>query len=307
MAIQVLSTRANKPHPYRFNETDNWLPFEPFETSRSDDGQAWHSSWDDDDLVDVYCYKVDIDKANPVDTLRTYAGTDGQSIDSTRYETRAMTLHYAAKTVDILDTDLVADELQRFYSSRKPYWLVIGGKLGKPFERWLVKAGQVKVIEADDVWTLVDVPLTNLSGYAQSVVDSVEFMTNPNMYGGFGLNLSQQQCSYTVTSSLFQIYNPSDIAVDPLQQHHDMTITITGSGAPTITNKTNNTKFTFTKSLSSSDTLKIIKVNPYLNNAQDGVDSDHGWIQLEPGWNAIQIDGMSNLKAIFDFAWYFLS
>ncbi|EJN56377.1 phage tail domain-containing protein [Loigolactobacillus coryniformis] len=307
MTIQVLSTVTDKPHPYRFNEVDNWVPFEPYEISKSIDGNKWTSVYDVPDLKDIYCYKADIDKANPVDTLRTFAGTDGQTVDSTRYETRTITLHFVARTINIMDTDIVSDELQRYFASRTPYWIVIAGKYGRAYERWLVKAGQLKVIEADEHWALVDVPLTNLSGYAQSVVNSVEFMTNPSVYGGFEMGLLDKSVLYTQTTASFQIFNPSDVPVDPLQQHHDITITITGTGAPTLTNTTNKTSFAFKKALKSSDTLKLAKVNPYLNNVQDGLDSDHGWIQLEPGWNSFTLTGLSNLKIVFDFAWYFLS
>lgn len=306
MAIQVLSSIANKPHAYRFNETDNWVMFDPYEISKSADGKNWQSSYDVDNLRDVYCYKADIDRANPVDTLRTFAGTDGQTVDSTRYETRNITLHFVAHTIDLIDSDLVAEELQRYFASRLPYWVVIAGKYGRASMRWLVKAGQVKIIESDDKWALVDVPLVNLSGVAQSVVNSVEFETNPNLYGSYGMTLTNA-VGYTNTTTSFSIFNPGDIAVDPLQQHHDLTITITGVGKPVLKNTTNNTSFSFTKALTASDKLELIKVNPYLNGTQDGIDSDHGWIQLEKGMNALTISGLTNPEIIFDFAWYYLA
>jgi hypothetical protein len=307
MTIKVLSTVMDKPHPYRFNEVDNWLPFEPYEISISSDGLIWHSVYDEPSLKDVYCYKADIDKANPVDTLRTFAGTDGQTVDSTRYETRNITLHFVGKTKDVIDTDLAADSLSRFFADRKPYWVVIAGKYGRAFERWLVRPGQLKVNQADENWTLIDVPLVNLSGYAQSVVNSVEFESDPEAYGGIGMGLVQEMGTYTQTATSFRIYNPSDVEIDPLQQHHDLTITLSGVGKPTLTNNTNDTSFAFTKALTATDTLKIVKVNPYLNGTQDGLDSNHGWIQLNRGWNDFTLTGLSNPKAIFDFAWYFLS
>lgn len=305
MTIQVMSPKIDKPHAYRFNETDNWLMFDPYEISRSDDGQTWHSYYDDTEMSDIYCYGVDIGKANPVDTLRTFQGTDGQTIDSTRYETRAITAHFVAKTTDLLDSELVAMVVQRFFASRAAYWVAFGGSFGEPFKRWLVKAGQVSVVSESESWILVDVPLTNLNGYARSIVNSVEFATNIGGYGGFGMNLPSSGLSYSSSASSFNIYNPSDIKVDPLRQHHDMTITFTGTGTPTIKNTTNNTEFAFTKALTSGDKLELIRVNPYLNGTQSGVNSDHGWIELEPGNNAITMSGFSGTVQ-FDFPFYFL-
>lgn len=309
MAIQIFSTMNDKPHAYRFNETDNWLPFDPYEISRSDDGITYHSIYDDANLKDVYCGSIDIAKANPTDTLRTLAGTDGQSIDSTRYETRDIKLNFFARTHDSLDTDLVSNCLEQYFSSRDPYWIVIGGKYGCSYKRWLVKAAQITITEADEHWAIIQVPLTNLSGYAQSIVNSLAYMQDVDSYGGIGLNLLNETdpVQYTQTASSFKIYNPSDIKIDPLRQHHDITITVTGVGKPVITNTTNNTTFSFTKTLTASDKLQLIKVNPYLNGTQSGINSNHGWIELDSGYNNITVTGMSNLKITFDFAWYFLS
>lgn len=304
MTIQVMSSKTDKPHAYRFNETDNWLPFEPYEISRSDDGTTWHSCYDDIEMENIYCYGVDIAKANPTDTLRTFQGTDGQTIDSTRYETRAITAHFVAKTTDILDAELASDVIQRFFASRKPFWVAFGGKLGQPFKRWLVKAGQISVVSESETWLMVDVPLTNLNGYARSIVNSVEFASDEEAYGGFGINLPGA-LTYTSSASSFNIFNPSDIKIDPLQQHHDITVTIKGTGTPTIKNTTNGTNFAFTKALTSSDTLQVIRVNPYLNGTQSGINSNHGWIELEPGDNAITVSGLSG-SVQFDFPFFFL-
>ena len=305
ITVQVLSTIADKPHAYRFNETDNWLMFDPYEVAISANGTNWHSSYDEPDLKDIYCYGVDIAKATPVDTLRTFSGTDGQTIDSTRYETRAITAHFLAKAITAEDGDLASDALQRFFASRDPFWLVFGGRFGQPYKRWLVKAGVVTVTAANEQSALIDVPFTNLTGYARSVVNSVEFAAHPELYGGFGINLPAGT-NYAYTSSQCDVYNPSDITVDPLKQHHDLTITIKGEGKPTITNATTGTDFAYTKALTASDTLVLSRANPYLNNAQDGINSDHGWIELAPGHNTITVAGLTNPQVTFDFAWYFL-
>lgn len=302
MSIQVLSSKE-KPHAYRFNETDNWLMFNPIELSKSMDGKIYTSMYDVENLQDLYCFKLDIAKANPVDTLRTIQGVDGRTVDSTRYETRELAAHFIGRTIDGIDSDLAVNALQQYFATREPFWLVDGYE---PFKRWLVKAGQVTTVENDENWVLVDVLFTNLNGYSKSIVNTLNWENDKQSYSGIGMNLPLSDFSYTHTNSSFQIYNASDIKVDPLLQHHELTITIKGTGTPTITNKANGTSFTYNNAISGSDTLQLVKVNPYLNDKQVGINSNHGWIELEKGFNQIEITGMSSVTSTFDFAWYFL-
>lgn len=145
----------------------------------------------------------------------------------------------------------------------------------------------------------VDLVFTNPSGLAQSLVRSDKL---PDDLGslGFGMNLPARPLSYVGTSSQFNIYNPSDVAIDPYVNHHDLVITVKGLGVFTLTNQTNGTSIKLNQAMASSDTFVLNGVIPTLNGSTD-VDTDFGHIELERGDNDIRLSGLSSANVTFSF------
>ena len=145
----------------------------------------------------------------------------------------------------------------------------------------------------------VDLVFTNPSGMAQSLVRSDKLPDDLSSLG-FGMNLPAKPLSYVGTSNQFSIYNPSDVAIDPYVNHHDLVITVKGSGAFTLTNQTNGTSITLNKAMANGDTFVLNGVIPTLNGSTD-VDTDFGHIELERGDNDIHLSGLSNANVTFSF------
>lgn len=146
---------------------------------------------------------------------------------------------------------------------------------------------------------MVDLVFTNPSGMAQSLVRSDKLPDDLSSLG-FGMNLPARPLSYVGTSNQFNIYNPSDVAIDPYVNHHDLVITVKGSGAFTLTNQTNGTSIKLNKAMGSGDTFVLNGVVPTLNGLTD-VDTDFGHIELERGDNNIRLSGLSNANVTFSF------
>ena len=145
----------------------------------------------------------------------------------------------------------------------------------------------------------VDLVFTNPSGLAQSLVRSDKLPDDLSSLG-FGMNLPAKPLSYVGTSNQFNIYNPSDVAIDPYVNHHDLVITVKGSGAFTLTNQTNGTSIKLNKAMTTSDTFVLNGVVPTLNGSTD-VDTDCGHIELERGDNDIRLSGLSSANVTFSF------
>lgn len=145
----------------------------------------------------------------------------------------------------------------------------------------------------------VDLVFTNPSGMAQSLVRSDKLPDDLDSLG-FGMNLPARPLSYVGTSNQFNIYNPSDVAIDPYVNHHDLVITVKGSGAFTLTNQTNGTSIKLNKAMANSDTFVLNGVIPTLNGSTD-VDTDFGHIELERGDNDIRLSGLSSANVTFSF------
>lgn len=300
--MEILSTKRS-PHPYGFNETDNWLSFQPIEVSKSLDGKNWASYYDIPGLENIFCYQADIDRANPVVNLQKFTNQNGQIIANASYDPRNITLHFYGKIHGEASGELVANQLEGFFASYGAYWIVLGTK---PFKKYLVKAGQAKIVNQGSMFLLMDFTFQDINGLSQSVLPSIELSQNLGHTGlGMGITESSQMV-FSFTAAKFSVFNPSDIAIDPLFHKHPLIITLKGKGTPTITNKTTSDVFKLTKAM--NGTLTIQLVNPYLDGQPVGINSNHGIIKLAPGSNDFQIDGMEKGFSIsFDFPFYYLT
>lgn len=302
--MDILSTKRS-PHPYGFNEVDNWLSFQPIEISISQDGANWVSYYDVPELENFYCYQVDIDRANPIVGLQKYTNRNGQTIANASYDPRNITAHFYGRVKGDNDAELASNCLESFFASYNGFWIVFGNK---PFKKYFVKVTQPKITGQGTSYLMMDFTFQDLNGLAQSVLPSIQLSDELENLGlGMGIT-DDDQMNFLFFNSDFSVYNPSDIEIDPLAQKHPLEIVVQGDGKPTITNQTTGDVFTLDKELTKTDRLIIRLVNPYVNNEPVGILSNHGVITLKPGENKIKIDGMGdNVYCSFNFPFYYYS
>lgn len=301
--VQVFSQIAqwNKPHAYRFNETDNMLAFNPIEMSISTDGQEWQSYYDNRDLAGVYLYGWELPNTNPVDTFQKSNSVDGQLLMESSFDSRDITTQWVIYSADEDDQKLAYQALQRWFMRRGPIWVCFANQPGYKFE---VRPKPFTPTYNSDRGMTVTIVLNNFTGMRESVVDSTElkeFNLNAWQYG-MGLP-NGDDVDYTFSTESFKVYNPSDVSIEPLLQRHQLTIKIIGAGAPMITNNTTGDSFSYSADIS-GHTFELRGVDPYLDDQNDGVNSDHGVITLAKGWNDITIAGCTVSEV--DFAFPFL-
>lgn len=227
----------------------------------------------------------------------TIAGSDGQRLQTATYGANQVTVSLFIKGRNMADFRLIKAELQRAFYQRG---LIRLRSSQEPYKTFWVMANPTDItpIQASSQST-VDLVFTNPSGMAQSYVRSDEL---PDDLGklGFGMNLPASDLSYVGTSNQFNIYNPSDVAIDPYVNHHDLKITVKGTGAFTLTNKTNGTSIRVDNRLGKSDTFVLNGVIPTLNGSTS-VNTNYGHIELERGNNNIVVSGLSNANVTFSF------
>lgn len=146
------------------------------------------------------------------------------------------------------------------------------------------------------------------SAYMFSVVRSTQFPIDPNDSDNLisnNLNLSTTDLNYSKLSGDFKIYNPSDFDIQPYEQDHEFNIIFNGSGTPSITNKTTNDTFSMTSSISSTDSLILKGVHPFLNGNACEINTNHGHVNLKKGWNDFSLTGLDG-TVTFDFPFIYL-
>ena len=227
----------------------------------------------------------------------TIAGSDGQRLQNATYGANQVTVSLFIKGRNMADFRLLKAELQRIFYQRS---LIRLRSSQEPYKTCWVIANPTDITPIQSSSQgMVDLMFTNPSGMAQSAIRSDELPDDLSSFG-FGMNLPAKPLSYVGTSNQFNIYNPSDVAIDPYVNHHDLVITVKGSGAFTLTNQTNGTSITLNKAMANSDTFVLNGVIPTLNGSTD-VDTDFGHIELERGDNDIRLSGLSSANVTFSF------
>lgn len=298
--MQVFSTIRDKPHAYRFNETTNYLEFNPIEFSISDDGINWLSCYDEPELAGIYMYDKVIPVANVVDNVNRFGLQDGQTLLNTQYDQRDILCHFSVRNIDLNDKQLALKALERFVASRKPFWITFSDDPGK---KYLVKTKTLVPNYAFTESLLVDVTFNNINGVAQSVGTSLDLESKADVPWAFGLNLDDNR-TYTFKSGSFDVWNHGDIEIQPSIKLHPFKMHVKGAGKPVITNKTTGDVFQYNVDLGGKE-LILDRVNPLIGSEHVGINSNHGEINLAVGKNSFTVSGLTG-SVSFEFPFLYL-
>ncbi|APX72089.1 phage tail family protein [Companilactobacillus allii] len=293
-----------KPHAYGFSHGHDrpGLPTEPIEVAISSNGENWQSYYDNDEFGRTFCYDWDIPLVNPVEQFQKINTRDGQNLNSSSFDSRDIT------TTWIIDSNSKAEflqrfhEIQKFFMSRDGFWLSFGNQ---PAYKYRVKTRVFTPTYFNDRSASISIIFNNYTGMKESTGTSLEIFDSTKDFFDFGMGIpNTDNLKWKFNTNNFNVFNPSDLVIDPLSQHHFLKIHIKGVGIPTIVNKTTGETFSYSKYLSGNDELVVDGVDPVINGIADGINSNHGTISLNRGYNEFDISGLSNFEVSFEF--YFI-
>jgi hypothetical protein len=122
------------------------------------------------------------------------------------------------------------------------------------------------------------------------------------------MNLPSEDLTYTHSESNFKIFNASDILIDPYYQSHDLILKINFEGKSlTITNKTTNTSWSYTKPAKKTDNIVLDGIITTLNGEPASVNTDYGNLTLATGWNDISVTGATDFTVTFSFPFIYIA
>lgn len=300
--IQVFSKRDDKPHHYGFADMVN-PPFDPIEFAISiDEGKTWTSCYDVPSINGVLCYRApDVQVAKRTDNTKKLGLSDGSRLMSTTYDSRQLKIELMYNGINEKDAMLAFEAAQRFLVARDPYWIT--------FSNWSNRmyygtASMGEVTYSDERHWTCEVTFTDLIGLSRSIGTSQQY---PDDVWGVNSNLPEGiDPQYTFTNSDFDVYNLSDVLIDPERRGHQFKLICQGqsSGNLKITNKT--TGDVLTKASAFNGTFVLDGVNPKLNNEGCLLDTNCGVLTLEIGKNEFHIENFVG-KVMFDFPMWWLS
>lgn len=243
---------------------------------------------------------------NLLNTYQQNTGVDGQTLVAANFDKSTVNANFYLRYKSYYDFMLAKHEVYRLFSNRRSL------RIRTDAEPALVKyvvATPFDITPTEDFAndSKFTIPFDNPSGYKYSLARSDEISTD-NEAVQMGMYLpTNKDLSYHFTGTSFQVFNPSDIAIQPYEQRHDLRITIKFSGSSlTLANTTNGTSWSYKNAVAKSDVIILDGINTTLNGTAASVNTDYGNISLNTGWNSISVTGATEVDITFSFPFIYI-
>lgn len=249
------------------------------------------------------------DDSDPVlnTTYASDAVTDGQVYSYSQIGNNIVNANFALHFTDWYNYKMKKHELAKFFMQKGIYRIRTDAEPGIVK---FVRAGNF-TIERPQMTTYKEfsIPFDNPSGVKWSYAYSDELMEYSKDLWQVGMNLpnGQDLQYHFINTHNFDIYNASDIDLDP-REKYPVQIIVTGfHGKFDMINETTGDEIIYTEPLAPEDTLVWDKLSVFKNGKLDNGATNLAWIRLKRGWNHFKIYGYDNVDIRFHFRFVYLN
>lgn len=250
------------------------------------------------------------DDSDPILT-NTYAQdavTDGQAYSYSQIGMNTINSRFFLKYSDWYDYKMKKHEIARFFMQKGLYRIRTDAEPGIVK---FVRAGNFEIKNPEDGTHIVQftIPFDNPSGVKWSYAYSDELMEYDKNLWQYGMNLpnGQDLQYHFVNTHNFDIYNASDIDLDP-REKYPVQIIVTGfHGKFDMVNETTGDEIVYTEPLVPEDTLVWDKLSVFKNGKLDNGATNLAWVRLKRKWNHFKIYGYDNVDIRFHFRFVYLN
>lgn len=249
------------------------------------------------------------DDSDPVltNTYTSDSGSDGQIYSYSQIANNVVNAKFWLHFSDYYDYKMKKHELTRFFMQKGLYRIRSDAEPGIVK---FVRAGNF-TIETPQGRTSQQftIPFENPSGVKWSFAYSDQLMDYDQDLWQVGMNLpnGQDLHYHFVNTHEFDVYNASDIDIDP-RQKYPLQIILTGfNGKFDMINETTGDEIIYASPLDPSDTLVWDNLSVYKNGNVDNGATNLAWIRLKRGWNHFKIFGYDKVDIRFHFRFVYLN
>ena len=227
-------------------------------------------------------------------------GKDGVIPGLSTFGPYKLVLRFYFKGHDINDYNLMKHKIRGLLFKREPYYIVHSFMPGK---KYAVQCESNAISDVNSKAGEFEVTFNVIKGYSESLKDTLDtdFLSD-NWQFENGL-ITDRDIKYQHNNKRFEIWNGSYDTIDPLKHKLIIRIKANAPNGFKMTNHMNGTTFTFTGILKDYQTLVLNGVHPILGDNRVGINTEWDWIELDPGFNNIEIDGIgvTNVSVEFQF------
>ncbi|MEX5937395.1 phage tail domain-containing protein [Mammaliicoccus sciuri] len=237
--------------------------------------------------------------------LMEIQGVDGGLPTSSTFAPFNLVMNFSYKTSDYIDYRLLKHKLREIIYRREPYYL---WHSDMPGIKYAVVCTENSIDDLTSVFGTFNIKFTVYRGYSESLYETNQYdKTSDKWQFGNGL-LVNDDIKYKHNTTSFKIFNGSSDTVAPFPHRHKLIIKL-NVNAPKgfkLHNRTTGDVFEYKKAITKSKQIIINGIYPTIDRKRVGIDTNHEWLTLAPGYNDIEIIGTDITEPTAEFIFPFI-
>ena len=232
-------------------------------------------------------------------------GMDGVLMSPFSYGPFNLKLRFFYRGTDSKDYRLMKQKLRGMLFKRTPYFI---NHSDMPGIKYAVYCEENAITDIAHKYGEFEITFVVYKGYSESLYETNQYdKTSDKWQFGNGL-LVNDDIKYKHNATSFRIFNGSSDTIAPFPHRHKLVIKI-NINAPNgfkLHNRTTGDVFEYKKAIKSNQQLIINGVYPTINGKRVGINTNHEWLSLAPGYNDIEITGTDITQSTVEFIFPFI-
>ncbi|QQC96555.1 phage tail domain-containing protein [Mammaliicoccus sciuri] len=237
--------------------------------------------------------------------LQEISGVDGGLLSPISFAPFNLILRFVYSGVDVSDYHLLKKQLRSMLYSRTPFYIVHSDMPGM---KYAVVTDSTAVEDLYGRNGEFEITFTVYKGYSESLYETNQYdKTSDKWQFGNGL-LVNDDIKYKHNTTNFKIFNGSSDTIAPFPHRHKLIIKL-NVNAPKgfkLINRTTGDVFEYKKAITKNKQIIINGIYPMIDGKRVGIDTNHEWLTLAPGYNDIEIIGTDITEPTVEFIFPFI-
>lgn len=257
---------------------------------------------DIDDLVYLDFKEEDVESRI---NLQEISGVDGGLLSPISFAPFNLVLRFVYSGSDIKDYHLLKKKMRSILYTREPFYIVHSDM---PSMKYAVITDSTAIEDLYGRNGTFEVTFTVFKGYSESLYETNQYSNTSDKWQFGNDTIINDDIKYKHSSSEFKIFNGSSDTVAPFPHRHKLIIKI-NVDAPSgfkLINKTTGDVFEYKKSITKNKQIVINGIYPTIDGNRVGINTNHEWLTLSPGFNDIEIAGENISNPTVEFIFPFI-
>lgn len=257
---------------------------------------------DIDDLVYLDFKEEDVESRI---NLQEISGVDGGLLSPISFAPFNLVLRFVYSGSDIKDYHLLKKKMRSILYTREPFYIVHSDM---PSMKYAVITDSTAIEDLYGRNGTFEVTFTVFKGYSESLYETNQYSNTSDKWQFGNDTIINDDIKYKHSSSEFKIFNGSSDTIAPFPHRHKLIIKI-NVDAPSgfkLINKTTGDVFEYKKSITKNKQIVINGIYPTIDGNRVGINTNHEWLTLSPGFNDIEIAGENISNPTVEFIFPFI-